>query len=92
MMNITQKYKVTLMGQSYTIISDELEQDILEAAKLVEKAMREATVQSAVSDNNKITLLAALNLALRAAQVERKMFENIGHQSKLIDLIAEVNF
>lgn len=86
-----QKHRVTILGQPYVFMSDELEHELLAATQFVDTTMKELLKQSSVSDFNKLVLLAAIKIALKYTQLEQSVANKADLQAKrLIDLMADV--
>ena len=58
------KYTITVFGDSYTIISDESEECILNAAIQIDQLMKEIAAKAPDMQAQKIAILAALKVAL----------------------------
>lgn len=91
MISAVQKYKITILGQSYTLVSDEVEQDIHAATKLVDATLQKLAAQSSTSDVNKLTLLAALEIALKQVQLEHNIALQADQQAKLMHLLTDMD-
>lgn len=91
MMNAVQKYKVTILGQSYTLISDEVEHDIHAATQLVDATLQKLVAQSSTSDVNKLALLTALEIALKQVQLEQSIALQADQQAKLMHLLTDMD-
>jgi len=63
MANQLKTIKVTILGKSYTLSTDDNEQDILAAVKLVDDRMREIINMMATSNGQTAAVLLALELA-----------------------------
>ena len=68
MMSEKKRYKVTIFGQEYTLISSEHDEYLLEAARLVDAAMKEIAGKAVAVDSNKVAVMAALHMASSLAQ------------------------
>lgn len=62
-MTQAKRFDIQLYGETYTIISDESEQKVLEIAKNVDELMRAIAQRTGSSDVKKIAVLTALKLA-----------------------------
>lgn len=80
----TQKIKVTILGESYTLVSDESEELIKSSAALVDNQMQELTKKLGTSiEARKIAVLVALQLAskqLAAEQTSARRLRQIERQ------------
>ncbi|MBS1987170.1 cell division protein ZapA [Candidatus Dependentiae bacterium] len=68
MTNEKKRYKVTIFGQEYTLISSEHDEYLLEAAHLVDTAMKEIASKTVSVDQSKVAVMAALHMASSLAQ------------------------
>ena len=87
-MNEKKSYKVHIFEEHYTLLSDEPEELVLNAAEMVNCFMKEISCQSAIVDQKKIAVLAALRIANQLLT-----FENIYNkeQKGAIDLIRYID-
>ncbi|MBA3953973.1 cell division protein ZapA [Candidatus Dependentiae bacterium] len=65
MSNVT-KYKVSIFGESYFLVSDESQEHVNAAALLVDSCMREIAEKSQITESKRIAVLVALQLASKA--------------------------
>lgn len=79
-----QKFTVTMVGRSYTLISDEDEREILEAVKLVDSTLKEILVESSTVDMHRAATLAALKIALL-------LVAHKSEQEKIMSLISHAD-
>jgi cell division protein ZapA (FtsZ GTPase activity inhibitor) len=81
------KYKVTIFGESYFLLSDESEEQLITSAQLVDSLMRQIADKSQVTDSKRIAVLVALQLASKTFESK----EVIGHyqekSNELLNLI-----
>lgn len=92
MMNPVKSYKVTILGDQYTLASDESGEMIVQAASVVDALMKEIAQHSKISDTKKIAVLAALQLAGKLAVSESENEAIKRHKEKLIDTINQELF
>lgn len=74
-------YKVVICEEEYSLISDEQQELVLEAAALVDQMMKELRSHAPRSEKHKLAVLTALQCAskmIQAKQVlqKRKKYEN----------------
>ncbi len=69
-MNEAKRIEVLLYGESYSVISDESEEKVLEVAKQVDELMRLIARRTGLSDVKKIAVLAALKFATSQRKLE----------------------
>jgi cell division protein ZapA (FtsZ GTPase activity inhibitor) len=74
-----QKYKVSLFGEIYNLVSDESESLLLSSASLVDSLMKEMAQHTRCTDTKRLALLVALHLAQ----------QQLSDQSKLLSLIDD---
>lgn len=91
MIGSTLKYKVTLLGQSYTFVSDEAEDTVHAALHLVEATLNEIVTQTSCADKQKVALLTAVNLALKQVHLEHGVALQADQQAKLMSLLTHVD-
>lgn len=91
MMRAVQKYKVTLLGQPYTFVSDEAEALVQAAIQLLETTVKDVAGQSASGEMHKVALLSALSLALQHVQLQQDVAAHNDQQAKLMSLLTDVD-
>jgi cell division protein ZapA (FtsZ GTPase activity inhibitor) len=91
MMEAMQTYKVTIAGRLYTLVSDEAEREVYAAVQLVDSVLQKVAAQSVTSDVAKLSLLAALDLALKHVQLEQSVAMHADQQAKLMSLLTNVD-
>lgn len=64
------KYTVTILGQPYTVVSDESESDVIKASAAVNSLMTEIAHKAPHINNYDRAVLTALKLALSATTLE----------------------
>ncbi len=69
-MNTMKKYKVSIFGESYTLVSDEPEELLTESAKHIDELMRHLAEKSGLSETKRIAVLASLHVATKLKQQE----------------------
>lgn len=74
MMTDSKKYKVTICGELYTIVSDEPEHQLLQAINLVDSMMQNALqTATTIVDQRKIAILTALSIASKLIAAEASL-------------------
>ena len=86
------KYSITICGDQYSLMSDEPEETITNAAALVDATMQEIAQHSKISDIKKIAVLAALRIACKATEFESDLDAIRRQKEKLIDHIDQELF
>jgi len=69
-MNTLKKYKISIFGESYTVVSDESEEHLTSSAQRVDTLMRQIAEKSGISDSKRIAVLAALQCATQLKTCE----------------------
>ena len=65
MMKEIKKLKVNIFGESYSISTDENEEDVQQAVEMVNTLIKDITAKTNFRDNFKVVVLVALQLASR---------------------------
>lgn len=86
-MNEAKRIEVLLYGESYSVISDEPEETVLDVAKQVDELMRLISRRTGLSEVKKVSVLSALKLAISQRKLEEKIVGNDVTCKRLIDLI-----
>ena len=87
MTNEAKKFTVTILGQTYTIVSDEAEEQVLQAAALVDTSMQEIVKKANSLDSQKIAVLVALKYASKFLAQESIMQNFSKRELELISII-----
>lgn len=88
-MNNLKKVKVSIFGSSYTLISDENQEAIHDAAVLVDNMMKDTSKVLQSSDVKSLLTLVAINLASKLIFQEEENLKILDKQQKIIDLIDQ---
>ncbi len=75
MVHEKKQYQLTLMGDTYSVVSEESEEHIRLAAQLVDSSMHEIAGAAQHMPHEKVALLAALRMASRALKHEETLDE-----------------
>jgi cell division protein ZapA (FtsZ GTPase activity inhibitor) len=87
-MNVTTKrYKVTLLGERYSLISDEAEELVLKAARFVDERIAMLTNTTPAVDEKKAAVLVALQYASEVLRLEVEREQQLVRHKVLADLI-----
>ena len=92
-MSDTKRYTVSILGETYTLLSDESESHITHTASTIDHLMREILEKTSISDPKKAAVLAAFKMTSRLIRLEAdkekadKYEDGICH--RLINLIDE---
>ena len=92
-MQALKKYRVSIFGEAYSLVSDESEEHIVQSAQLVDALMREIAEKAQLMDSHKVTVLVALKLSSRVLALEAEIEKSRQNQGKLVDLLdRELSF
>lgn len=81
MTSSAKKYKVTIFGDAYTLVSDESESHVTQSASKLDELMAELARHSGITDTKKLAILAALQIASQAQNFEAQVEQlKIFHQ------------
>jgi cell division protein ZapA len=83
----TKKYKVDIFGDSFTIVTDEPEEHVIESAKLVDSLMREISEKTQLSDIKKLAIFTAFQISSKLGKLESEVNDSNLIKEKLIGLI-----
>ncbi len=83
-------YRVQIFGDEYTVISDEPESQVIQAATLIDSLMHEI-IQNAqqLADPKKIAVLAALRVASRLLDCEQSLETDNDKKVALVEYIEQ---
>ncbi len=82
------KYKVSLFGEMYNLVSDESESLVLSSASLVDSLMKNIAQQSRCTDTKRLALLVALHLAQQQLSDQSKLLSLIDDELKFESLLS----
>jgi cell division protein ZapA len=86
--NSLKKCKVSIFGESYTLVTDESEEHVARAAQQVDALMRDITAKSQLTDSKRIAVLAALQFASKTLILQDIMQKTEEQSNKLIALLT----
>jgi cell division protein ZapA (FtsZ GTPase activity inhibitor) len=89
MKNERRSYKVTIFGDEYALMSDELEEHMAQAASLVDVAMREIDQSARIGNSKKVAVLAAMRIASKLLHLQRDVEKNKQREYELASRIEE---
>jgi len=81
------KIKIEIFNDQYSLISDEKEDELLQASQFVDSLMKEISDKSSLKDEKKIAVLAALRIASRLINLENSLQYYEGRQKELAEMI-----
>lgn len=81
--------KITLNGKQYSIATDEHEQDVVQAAELVDNLLRAKREKMPSLSEDKIALMVALHIAIDSAKSQRLLVDDEVKVEHIISLIVD---
>lgn len=85
------KYKISVYGESYTVISDEPEEHILKSANLVDCCMKEICQSRPQTQVSRIAVLVAMQMASKMLESVKKLDYQKKEFDKLIQKIDQID-
>ncbi len=83
------KYTVSIFGDTYTLLSDESEVNVLKAALQVDELIKEVVQKMPSLSNYNVAILVGLKLALKHLVLETEYNNNNFVIKKIIDQIED---
>ena len=83
------KYTVTILGESFSLITDELEEHVLQAAQKADSLLKEIKGQAPAADAKKVAILGVLQLASEYLNLQAKTASQGRIHEELIELIEQ---
>lgn len=83
------KYKVTIAGDMYTLVSDESEEKVLALAAMVDALISDISKKAGVFDVRKTAVFAALQLASTNRTLEQALASHAETSSRLHTLLDQ---
>lgn len=80
-------YQLEIFGERYSLVSDESERHVINAAQLVDKYMREIAENVAINSQQRIAVLAAIRIASILLYKEAAFKEQQQHANNIIEEI-----
>lgn len=66
-------YKLTVFGDQYSVVSDESQSHVNQAADMVDKLMQEISAKLSQIDEKRIAVLVALQMASKVLALEKQI-------------------
>ena len=82
-----ESYKVSILDEAYTLVSDEGKESVFMVAQRVDALMREIAEKLKNSDSKRIAVLAAIKLANQLQSLENRIAKKDLEESHLVDYI-----
>ncbi len=89
MKNEKKNYRVQIFGDEYTVISDESENQVIQAATLIDSLMHEIIQNAQLTDPKKIAVLAALRIASKLLDCEQSLETDNNKKVALVEYIEQ---
>lgn len=86
----TKRYKVTILGEGYSLVSDEAEELVMKAAHVVDEKLTDILQFLPSMDMKKAATLTALQLAGELLALKKEQEKQSVHQQALATLIEQV--
>jgi len=87
--SLVKKYKITIGGESYFLVSDEPEDRVRAVAALVDAQMRSIAHQGHSDDPKRVAVLVALQCASKMLAAHEVVAQHHVHITRLIDQLAQ---
>jgi cell division protein ZapA (FtsZ GTPase activity inhibitor) len=91
MISQPKKYKISILGESYSIVTDETEEHIVRAASLVDTYMQEIAQKLGSGDIKKLAVLAGLQSSSKLLHSEIMLAQERERYSRLETLLKVIN-
>ncbi len=82
-------YKLLIFGDHYSIVSDEPQAHVAQAAAQVDALMKEISLKASQVDEKRIAVLVALQLASKVLALESSIESTHNRHQELIDRIEQ---
>ncbi len=89
MKNEKKNYRVQIFGDEYTVISDESENQVIQAATLIDSLMHEIIQNAQLTDPKKIAVFAALRIASKLLDCEQSLETDNNKKVALVEYIEQ---
>jgi cell division protein ZapA (FtsZ GTPase activity inhibitor) len=80
-------YKVTILGEQYTLVSDQTEEQVLSVAASVDVLMQEIMQATRGVDRKRVAVLAALRLASKVHEMQVSLQDQERNHQRLAELV-----
>ncbi len=85
----TKQYKITILDNEYSLVSDESELYVQSTVNYVDSLMKEVLEKSRLADQTKVAVLAALQIASELLHLQEEQKANQQEYAVLIDKIEK---
>lgn len=86
-MKTSQHFKLTIFGDQYSLLSDESQEHMIDAARVVDSLMREIASKATNAESKKIAVLVALQIASKMLKLESLTKQEEEKQKELVEFI-----
>lgn len=80
-MTALKKYRISVFGETYVVVSDESEEHLTDTARYVDDLMKHVALKVDIPDSKRIAVLVSLRLASQLKSLEEKLVL-YGHKEK----------
>ena len=85
----TKQYKITILDNDYSLVSDESEQHVRSTVEYVNSLMKEVLEKSRLTDQTKVAVLASLQIASELLHLQEEKMHTQKESLVLIDIIEK---
>lgn len=89
MIKQTKQYKITILDNEYSLVSDESEVHVQSTVQHVDSLMKEVLEKSRLQDQTKVAVLAALQIASELLHLQEEKKRDQQEYANLIDTIEK---
>ena len=86
-MSEAKRYTVSILGDSYTLLSDESGESISKAANMIDVLLREILEKTSIDDPKRAAVLAAFKIASRVVKLEAEKIKEEKKSQEIIGMI-----
>jgi cell division protein ZapA (FtsZ GTPase activity inhibitor) len=83
------KYNFSILGEAYTLVSDDPSEDVLQSAQAVDLLLRDISSKYPLVEGKRIAVLAALQLVHRVQVLENSLQSYHRKHSDIIDCLEQ---
>lgn len=87
-MNNIKKFKATIFGESYVLVSDESDKHLSMIEDLVNKKMQDIAKKMNISDVKKLAVLAALQVCSELIDYKQDIYDYNQKSKQLLDMLS----
>ncbi|MEX0672175.1 MAG: cell division protein ZapA [Candidatus Babeliales bacterium] len=83
------KYTVTILGEPFSLVTDEEQEHVVKAAALADSTLQEIKSQVSLADSRKVATLAILQLASKYIHLQDQQEKDNRIHQRLIEIIDQ---